>query len=97
VGNYHLVEGRISPSTNTIELVYDSDRDAFAVFVTPRTANLSFGNYHLLSVDLSGLHCRRVPGSGNRRVLSKKIDDTEIRKMSAMLSASANSSHHGPS
>jgi hypothetical protein len=60
VGNYHLVEGRISRSTNTVELVYDSDRDVFAVFVAPRTANLSFGNYHLLSVDLSGLHCRRV-------------------------------------
>lgn len=60
VGTYHLVEGRISPSTNIVELVYGSDRDVFAVFVAPRTANLSFGKYHLLSVDLSGLNCRRV-------------------------------------
>lgn len=61
VGGYRLVEVRVSPSHATIvQLVNDSGKDVFALFVAPRAASLKFGKYHLVSTDLNGLHCLLV-------------------------------------
>lgn len=61
VGGYRLVDERVSPSpANILQLVYDSGKDVFTLFVVPPAISLKFGKYHLINTDLSGVHCRRV-------------------------------------
>ena len=62
VADYRLVSQRVMNrfTSRTIQLLYDSGTDSFAVFVAPRTAALDFGKYHLVGADLGAIRCRRA-------------------------------------